>query len=373
MQKTVILLMLALVLFASCAEKNKKEDMQPTFSPEDVDTQNGILTPEILWSFGRIGNVKVSPDDTRLLYTISYPDIKQNSFHTNLFIVNTDGNHRKRVIPEFKRSFSLNISFGSEKKVSVDKDSKKFSINSVDWRPDGKRITFISDYKGTNQLYEMRPNGKDVKQITDIAGGIKGYEYAPDMDKILYVKDIKLDETPNEKYPDLPKANARIEDDLMYRHWDQWHDYKYSHIFFSPYQKGEKIVEGTDIMEDERHDSPMKPFGGMEQITWTPDGESIAYTCKKLTGKEYALSTNSDIYLYNIETGTTQNLTEDNPGYDKNPVFSPDGLRIAWESMPRDGYEADKNRLMIKDMESGQVIDYTTNLDQDIHNPVWNA
>ncbi|MFW6268320.1 MAG: alpha/beta fold hydrolase [Marinilabiliaceae bacterium] len=373
MQKTAILLMLGLVLLASCADNNKKEDMHPTFNPEKVDTQNGILTPEILWSFGRIGNVKVSPDDTQLLYTVSHPDIEENTFHTDLYLVDTDGNNRKRVIPDFKKSFLFNITFGSKKKVSADKDSRNYKISSVNWRPDGERITFLSDYKGTNQLYEMRPDGKDVKQITDIPDGIKGYEYAPGMDKILFIKDIKLDETPNEKHPDLPKANARIEDDLMYRHWDQWHDYKYSHIFFASYTRDEKIVDGTDIMEGERYDSPLKPFGGMEQITWTPDGKSIVYTSKKLRGKEYALSTNSDIYLYNLETEKTQNLTEENPGYDKNPVFSPDGLRMAWESMARDGYEADKNRLMVRDMESGRVIDYTSNFDQDIHNPVWNA
>ncbi|MFO8001029.1 MAG: S9 family peptidase [Marinilabilia sp.] len=373
MQRTNLLIILVLVLFTGCTDKNDIEDMRPSFNPEEVNTENGIMTPETLWSFGRIDNVKVSPDDTRVLYTVSYADIEEDHFNTDLFTANTDGSDQQRVVPDFKTSWSLSITLGTKKEMSMKEDLRRQQVSEVNWRPDGERISFLADHNGEKQLFEMRPDGKDVKRITDIEGGIKGYKYSPNMDQLLFVKDVKLDETPNEKYPDLPKAEARIEDDLMYRHWDHWHDYKYSHIFVAPYHKGERITEGTDIMEGERYDSPLQPFGGMEQIAWTPGGESIAYTCKKMTGKEYALSTNSDIYLYNIESQTTENLTEDNPGYDKNPVFSPDGLRMAWESMPRDGYEADKNRLMIKDLDSGRVIDYTGNFDQDIHNVVWNA
>ncbi len=371
MKKHVALILIGIALLTGCSEKNENE-MKQTFSPEKVRVESGMLTPEILWSFGRVGNVKVSPDYKKVLYTVTYPDIEKNSFHTDLFMVNIDGTERKRIVPSFKKSWSFNIKFGSKKNGSGNKDESPPNNSNFDWRPDGEKITFLSDKSGSNQLYEMLPDGTEATQITDLPDGIKGYKYAPDMENILFIKDVKLDQTPNEKYPDLDKANARIEDDLMYRHWDQWHDYKFSHIFVTSYQKDELITEASDIMEKERYDTPMKPFGGMEQITWTPDGENIAYTCKKLEGKAYALSTNSDIYLYNLKDQTTTNLTEDMPGYDKNPVFSPDGLRMAWESMPRDGYEADKNRLMVKDMESGRVIDFTANFDQDIHNPVWN-
>lgn len=346
--------------------------MNPTFKPENVEVKNGVMTPEILWSMGRIGNVKVSPDHKKVLYTITYPDIEKNSFNSDLFVSNTDGTEKQRINTKFKGSWSFSFTFGGKKKVKAEKETTRNHVSSPGWRPDGKKITFLSKYNGDQQLYEMLPNGKEVVQITDIPGGIKGYKYAPDMSHILFIKDIKLDDTPNDIYSDLPKANARIEEDLMYRHWDSWHDYKYSHILVAPYQNEEPIVEAKDIMEGERYDTPLEPFGGMEQITWTPDGKKIAYTCKKLSGKAYALSTNSDIYLYDLASEETKNLTDDNPGYDKNPVFSPDGLRMAWESMPRDGYEADKNRLMIKDMETGKVIDFTANFDQDIHNPVWN-
>lgn len=374
MKKLTSLILAGLGFMTGCADKPNSY-IRPVFSPEKVEVKNGILTPEILWSFGRIGNVKVSPDQKKILYTVTWPDIEKNTFHTNLFISNLDGTEKQQIVPQFKKPklLSISLTWGDTKKVAVETDDKPdFSISNVDWRPDGEKITFISNKYGSNQLFEMLPDGTEVKQITDLPGGIKGYKYAPNLKHLLVLKDVKLDKTPTDKYPDLPKANARIEEDLMYRHWDHWHDYNYSHIFVAPYKSDKLITEATDIMEGEPYDTPLKPFGGMEQISWAPDGEKIAYTCKKLKGKAYALSTNSDIYLYDLNTQTTQNLTEGMPGYDKNPVFSPDGLRMAWESMPRDGYESDKNRLMVKDLETGKVIDFTANFDEDIHSPVWN-
>ncbi len=181
---------------------------------------------------------------------------------------------------------------------------------------------------------------------------------------------MKLDQTVNDLHPDLPKAEARIETDLMYRHWDQWHDYAYSHIFIADYD-GKSISNSIDIMEYERYDSPMNPFGGMEQINWSPDSKNIAYTCKKMVGKEYTLSTNSAIYFYNLETKETKNITEELKGYDVNPVFSPDGKMLAWESMEQDGYESDQNRLFIMNVKSGEKKDYTSNFDQNVHGLVW--
>ena len=128
---------------------------------------------------------------------------------------------------------------------------------------------------------------------------------------------------------------------------------------------------GKDIMEGEKYDSPMKPFGGTEQIAWSPDGKTLAYTCKKKVGKEYALSTNSDIYLYNTQSGKTINFTSGMMGYDQNPVFSPDGKYIAWESMERDGYESDKKRLFVADLETGEKKYYSEKFDQNVGNLTW--
>ncbi|MCK5168927.1 MAG: PD40 domain-containing protein, partial [Bacteroidales bacterium] len=194
--------------------------------------------------------------------------------------------------------------------------------------------------------------------------------YSPDQTKIVFIKDVKLDKSAVDMHPDLPKAEARIETDLMYRHWDKWHDYTYSHIFIADYD-GKSLSNSIDIMEGERFDSPMEPFGGMEQINWNPNSEEIAYTCKKMVGREYTLSTNSAIYIYNLESKETKNITEGLMGYDVSPVYSPDGKMIAWESMERDGYESDQNRLFILSFESGEMKDFTTDFDQDVHALSW--
>ncbi|MCD6598073.1 MAG: S9 family peptidase, partial [Bacteroidales bacterium] len=218
----------------------------------------------------------------------------------------------------------------------------------------------------------MNPDGSGVKKVSEIEGGITAFEYSPDQSKIYYLKSVKLDDNIHDLFPDLPKANARLETDIMYRHWDTWHDYTYNHIFVADYLKN-KLGKGKDIMEGEKFDSPMKPFGGTEQIAWSPDGEMLAYTCKKKVGKAYSLSTNSDIYFYNVETGKTVNFTSGMMGYDKNPVFSPDGKFVAWKSMARNGYESDKNRLFVASLESGEKKDYSAGFDQNVQGLSWSA
>ncbi|MFH0864787.1 MAG: prolyl oligopeptidase family serine peptidase, partial [Bacteroidota bacterium] len=194
---------------------------------------------------------------------------------------------------------------------------------------------------------------------------------APDMKHILFIKDVKLDSTVNDLYPDLPKADAMLFDDLMYRHWNSWTDYAYSHVFFAAYDTLGKIGTATDIMLNEKYDSPLTPDGGMEQITWSPDGKLIAYTCRKLHGKDEALSTNSDIYIYNIETGKTENISEGMPGYDQDPVFSNDGKKIVWCSMKTANYESDKKRIMLYDYATKQHTDLSENFDESTSNFRW--
>src|SRR6056297_2005457 len=321
MQK-FLLFFLLLAMF-SCSVKESEVEKQ-NFVPQAPDLSEGIMTPELLWSFGRLGGVQVSPDGKAILYTVTYYDIEENRSYRDVYTIPVSGGE-----PE-----NLTNSTSNE--------------SNAMWRPDGERIGFLSSASGTSQLWEMDADGSDLHQVSEIDGGISGFKYSPDGSKIFYTKSVKLDESVHEKYPDLPKTNARIETDLMYRHWDEWHNYAYNHIFVTDYNE-DQVNEGTDIMKGERYDSPMKPFGGIEQISWTPDGKTIAYTCKKKAGKEYSLSTNSDIYFYDVETGETTNFTEGMMGYDKNPVFSPDGRYMAWESMEREGYESDKNRLFMAD------------------------
>lgn len=279
-------------------------------------------TAETLWKLGRVSDMKLSPSGETILYGVTWYDIAANKGNRDLYILHKNAESPRKIT-----------------------DSKGSEANGI-WRPDGKKTGYLSSESGSMQLWEMGINGEDKKQVTNIEGGINGFSYSPDMKNIVYIKDVKIEQDAHDMYPDLPLANALIYDDLMYRHWDSWHDYSYSHIFIAPYSDG-VVSEGKDIMPGEAFDSPMMPWGGMEQIAWTPDGKALAYVCKKLKGKEYALSTNSDIYLYSLLTGTTKDLTEGNEGYDQDPVFSPDGSKMVYRSMATPGFEADKDRIML--------------------------
>ena len=306
------------------------------------------LTPEMLWKFGRVSDAKLSPDGKTILYGVTYYNLTENKGKRDLYTISVDGGSPVRIT-------NLNGS----------------SVNGI-WRPDGKKIGFLCSESGSMQIWEMNPDGNNKKQISNIEGGINGFSYSPDMTHILYIADVKLDSTANDIYPDLPKANARIIDNLMYRHWDAWSDFTYSHIFVMPYSDG-VIGNAADIMLNEKFDSPVKPDGGMEQINWSPDGKQIAYTCKKLFGKEYAVSTNTDIYIYNLETKITYDLSEGMQGYDFNAVFSPDGKKIVWESMKTPGFESDKRRIMLYDFDSKQFTDLSTDFGESGTNFVWSS
>ena len=320
------------------------------FSQEIIDKpainpESDLMTPEILWSFGRLGDVRVSPDGKEIIFGITYYSKEQNKGNRDLY--------------------KMDLATG---KVSRLTRTAASEYNAC-WRPDGKKIAFLRAVSGSMQMWEMNPQGHNLRQITDIEGGISGFQYSPDGKKLLFVKEVKVEPDVHDLYPDLDKTTGRIMHDLMYRHWDTWVD-TYSHIFVADYN-GDLIKSAQDIMKGEPYDSPQKPFGGMDEIAWTPDSKAIAYTCKKLKGKAYTLSTNSDIYLYNLQDKTTVNLTIGMPGYDVVPVFSPDGSKMAWQSMARDGYESDKNRLFVRDMSTGVSVDYTLHFDQNVHSLLW--
>jgi dipeptidyl aminopeptidase/acylaminoacyl peptidase len=280
-------------------------------------------------------------------YTVSYPSIKENRSFSDVYTVSTQGGEVKQITNNKTNEFA------------------------VTWRPDGKKIGYLSSKSGEVQLWEINADGSDDKMVTSVKGGITNFKYAPDQSKLLVTADIKLDSTVNDIYPDLPLANARIETDLMYRHWDHWHDFTYSHALIIKYADGATQGEPIDILKDEKFDTPLKPMGGIEQLIWSPDSKSIVYTSKKLNGKAAAFSTNSDLYIYRIDNGSTTDITTGMMGYDMNPSFSPDGSKLAWQSMSRDGYEADKNRLMVRNMATGEVKDYTLAFDQNVSNLEW--
>lgn len=332
-------------MMASCTSKTETET-EKGYTPEVPELTSNKLTPELLWKLGRIGGETVSPDQTKVLFSITNYKVEDDKGYKDWYVFDLASKGTTRITDTAENE------------------------NDAVWNPDGSKIGFISSASGSAQMWEMNPDGTERKQITFLEEGITGFKYSPDGKKLAVVQRIKLDKTVADLYPDLPKAKARIETDLMYRHWDTWHDFKYNHVFVTDYNDA-GIHEAIDIMEGERFDAPMLPFGGMEQIVWSPDSKILAYVCKKKVGKEYAVSTNSEIWFYYTESGETKNFTEGIMGYDINPVFSPDGSQIAWESMARDGYEADQARLFIADVKTGERTNLFENFEESAHNIVW--
>ncbi|MFA5649082.1 MAG: S9 family peptidase [Bacteroidales bacterium] len=343
-RNSIWLIMLALVVI-SC--NKSQQPTEPVIGPTNIKVENGILTPEVLWSFGRLGEVAVSPNGEKVAYTVSYYSIEQNRSNSELFVMNADGTNNKQITTTSASEFN------------------------IVWVNDGS-LSYISTEGETAQIWTINPDGTNPKKISNFESDINGFSISPKGDKILFISEVKVDDVVADIYPDLPKSSGLMYEDLMYRHWDTWEDGYYSHIFVADFT-GNKVLNAKDIMPNERYDTPLKPFGGMEEISWTTHGKGIAYTCKKLVGKEYAFSTNSDIYLYKLETGETTNLTQGMMGYDKQPVFAPDAGKMIWLSMERAGFEADKERLFLMDIKSGEKTYLTADFDYSPSDMKWSA
>lgn len=304
------------------------------------------LTPELLWKLRRLGSFVISPNQKDVLFSVKDYKVEENKGKSTWYIQNLETN-KTITLPE--------VEGGQYSCVWIDKANK---------------IAFLSKKSGIMQIWEMDKNGKNLTQISDEKEGIQSFSYSPNEKHILFVKRVKMEKTVQDIYPDLPHAEARIIDHLMYRHWDSWSDYSYNHIFVATYKNG-KISNAIDILKDEPYDSPMMPFGGLEEIAWSKDSKQIAYTCKKEKGKKYAMSTNSEIYLYDLASKKTSNLSKGIMGYDKNPVFSPDGKKLLWSSMERNGFEADKERIMIYDLQTKKREDISKKFDQNAGSIIW--
>lgn len=307
-----------------------------------LHSQNDRLTAELLLDLGRVSLEDVSPDGNWTLYGVTRYQLETDAGNRDLFLIPNNGGEVIQLTntPE--------------------------SEYNAQFRPDGKWIGFLRDGK----IYEINPETLEERQVG--YANYNGFLYAPTGNYLLFAMDIKYDKTTQQLHPDLKLTQGRVIDGLMYRHWKSWHDYKYSNIFVTPYADGQLIEEPVNIM-GEPYDSPLQPFGGMEEIAWSPDGRYVAYTCKKLSGTDYAVSTNSDIYLYDLDTRTTRNLSQPNPGYDKEPVFSPDGRYLAWNQMQTAGFESDRNRIIVYDLKKDKIEDISADWDQNGNHPRWSA
>jgi dipeptidyl aminopeptidase/acylaminoacyl peptidase len=333
--------LLVLLLSASCRQKAEvKEEPSPQFNNQLTveEKAGGVMTPEIMWKFRRLGTFTLAPDGSVVLYTVTDIDLQSEARQTNIFKLPAAGGE----------PVQLTNGGGS----------------SPQWFSNGKSIAFVR--KGN--LWTMKADGSEQKMVTGISD-FEIFSISPKDDKIYFTRRVKLDQTANEKH-NLPKAHVRIIDNLMYRHWNYWNDFSYSHIFVASFN-GNNVSDEKDIMKGQRFEAPTAPNFDEGEIGWSPDGESIAYTSKRLNGMEDAKSTNSDIFLYNLSSATEINITEGNKGFDKYPVFSPDGSKIAYQSMERDGYEGDLDRLMIYDLKEGKSTWISKGWDFDVENITW--
>lgn len=334
------------VLLGACGQHEKAQNTSaPIIGKTEVKVPNGIMTPEVLYSMARVSDAKLSPDGKKVLYGVTFISIEQNKGNRELFVVNTDGTGKTQIT-----------------------HSPQSEHNEV-WLNGGKEIAFLSNEGGSSQIWIMNADGTGRRKVSDYAGGINGFLLSPDETSILFFSDIKFGKRATDIHADLPNATGRIVDDLMYKHWDEWVE-TIPHPFIASFD-GKSVGAATDIMEGEPYECPMKPFGGVDDFSWSPDGKQLAYTSRKKTGLEYSISTNSDIYLYNMETKTTTNLTEGMMGYDTTPSFSPDGKYIGWVSQERDGYESDKKRLFIADLTTGEKKYLTDAFDYNVDGFQW--
>lgn len=336
-------------LLASCdgGKQGDSSHLGPIIGKASPTIENGIMTPEVLHSFGRIGDVQVSPNSKEILYHVTFVDIEENKTNTEIFKMNVDGSEKRQL------TFT------------------NHSESSAQWIDGGNKIAFLSQHEGATQLWVMNADGSGMECISDVEGGIEGFTFSPDESKVMYIKKIKSVETTAERYPDLPKASGKIVDDLMYKHWDHWVE-EVPHTLYATINNG-KLTNHVDLLEGEPYEAPLLPFGGTGDVAWSEDGKSIVYTSKKITGKAYAESTNSDLYLYSLDSKTTQNLTEGMMGYDVSPKFSHNGAHLAWLSMERDGYEADKNRLFVMDMATKEKTYLTEDFDNNVDDFIWDT
>ena len=346
MHKALIMSATALMLNAMAPTATLAEETDIIDRP-DFKSATGIFDIDALEALGRVSEPRVSPDGKRVLFGVSYESVPQNKSNRDLYVMNIDGTGVTRITKTAQ------------------------SENSAVWIDNGTRIAFVYAEKGSSpQLWVMNADGTERHAATNIEGGIEGFLFSPDQSKVVLISTVKYNRTAADIYPDLSKATGRVIDDLMYKHWDTWVT-EIPHPFIGSFD-GQTVTDLKDIMEGEPYEAPMRPFGGVESFAWSPDSKILVYTSRKKTGMEYALSTNSDLYAYNLTTEATTNLTEGMMGYDTNPAFSPDGRYMAWLSMERDGDEADKNRLFIRDNETKKKTDLTSDWDYTIEEFAWN-
>ena len=365
MNKILILTAMTMI----CCGSIKAQENTGFIGKNEIKLTGNKMTPEALWAMGRIGATQASPNGKSIVYQVGYYSVKANKGHQVLYVIDTNGKNNKLLTTDSK------------------------SETDASWIEGGKAIAFLRD----GEIWKMNSDGTNRIQLSHEHNSIEGYSFSPDGNWVLIIKQIPYNDIIKKNPDDLPLATGRLVTDMNYRHWDEYVE-TIPHPFLAQVNPDGSIGESKDIMGNEPFECPVKPFGGIEQLAWSPDSKCIAYTSRKKTGVEYAVSTDTDIYLYCIDSGTTTNLCKpenykepeigmtktmknqevnseanlkNNPGYDQNPKFSPDGKYVAWQSMARNGYESDRNRLCVYNLSTGEKCYTTESFDSNVDDFCW--
>ena len=361
MKKIILIMAIAAVGLGSCEKRPQPLTIDNALT--DAEIAAGVLTPEVMWKMSRAGGATLSPDGRTLLYQQTDYSMAENRGVTTL---HTEALDTKQV---------ADLTDGSSNNLAAR------------WSADGKTIYFLSDRSGSMQVWAMDASGGNVRRLSDFDRDVEGFGISPRGDKAWYVQRIPVAaRRSSEIHKDMDKSKARIYDDLMVRHWDYWDEGEHMHLFVGDFGP-EGLKPGVDIIgADAAWDVPLAPYFDMAEIAWNHAGTMLAYTCKPLTGTAYAVSTDSDIFVYDVASGKTQNickptnfntgekieaLSDNLPGYDKYPVWSPDDRKIAFLSQRRAGNESDKSRLFLYDCATAEMCDLTEDFDYNAMNVVW--
>ena len=292
-----------------------------------------VMTPEILWTLNKFSVTAVEPSHAGIIYSVGKVDL------------NTEKTNRQNFYLNFEKNQILKMDLLGKKSI-------------FQWDKNG---VYASE---GDKIYISKDNGLSWAEFYTI-GDADNIVISPDGKKVAFSKAVQVEKLlGKDKYADLPKTTAQIYTDLNHRHWDAWNEGKYNHVFVASIS--DDISKAKDLLDGQKFDTPQKPSGGSEDFIWSPDSSQLLYVCKKKSGKEYATSTNTDIYTFDLASGKTENITEGMMGYDVNPKFSPDGKSLLWQSMARDGYEADKNDVVVMDWVSKKKTNLTKNWDESV-------
>ncbi len=363
----IMTLAAATLMLTACT--TQKDNDKVNIEKQTIKLESDQMTPEALWAMSRIGGYQASPDGQHIVFQTGYYSVAENASHQVLWMMTADGSEQRQL--------------------TTDADNE----TDAQWI-DNETIAFLRG----GEIWQMNMDGGSRKQLSQTEGKVEGFKFSPDRQKVIVLKSIPFDEVIKKRPDDLPKSTGLLVTDLMYRHWDHYVE-SIQHPFVYAVGNGSTIAsDGADLLEGEPYECPMEPFGGMEQLAWSPDSKQIAYTCRKKTGLAYSISTDSDIFLYDVATKQTTNLCKpadyaeppieptktmakqavnapsnlkNLPGYDQNPKFSPDGRYIAWTSMARNGYEADRMRLCCHDLQTGEKKFLTEQFDSNVDDFCW--